>query len=224
MIQVLHSRIGPHLDPATCRRIQARLNEADTRQVDNFMFQVDQQRSLLGRLLLAYGLLELGYPVSALADLDYSPQGRPFLSYPLDFNISHSNERVLCAITTAGRVGIDIEHIRSLDMASFQALFSPRFKIELEGSATPWEDFFTWWVARESAIKADGRGMKALSELQGQEGNQSFQLGEEQWQVVPLVVAEGYACALAANTLTPQIEVQELSSADLQELVQMHFS
>ena len=83
----------------------------------------DRQAGLYGKLLLKKGLEELGLD-SSLIDLKYTQYGRPYLDHNPDFNISHSAGYVACAITTNGKIGIDIEAIKATPIDDFKEQFS----------------------------------------------------------------------------------------------------
>lgn len=100
---------------------------------------------------------------------DYGPQGKPFLpeaggtGAPLEFNLTHSHGLALVALTRAGRVGVDIEHIRP-DFAGDE--IAERFFSEAEVKALRSlpaeirvERFFDCWTRKEAFIKARGEGL-----------------------------------------------------------------
>lgn len=91
--------------------------------------------------------------------------GRPYTSvsdFPFDFNVSHSNAHVACAILTGkGRVGIDVEE--PIPEARAARLWA-RYATEHEQTHLPtkqdFSDAFTRiWTVREAMAKQDGRGM-----------------------------------------------------------------
>ncbi len=107
---------------------------------------------------------ELGIAAHTLA-LTYGAHGKPALhGYPaLHFNLSHSGERALLAISTQGEVGVDLEQLR--ERASVLPL-AQRFLSEAEsayvaaahGSARD-HAFLRCWTRKEAVLKATGRGI-----------------------------------------------------------------
>ena len=73
-----------------------------------------RQRSLIASRLLASGLRRLGHPETALGSLRHSAQGRPMLDLPIDVSLSHCDGRVVCALSTRGPVGVDVEPLGPL--------------------------------------------------------------------------------------------------------------
>ncbi len=73
----------------------------------------------------------------------------------IDFNISHSNHFVVCAISTNCKIGIDIEQIKPTSLFDFKDRFSEEeWKIILTSDNTYFW-FYYYWTAKEAAIKAD---------------------------------------------------------------------
>ncbi|MDF1519767.1 MAG: 4'-phosphopantetheinyl transferase superfamily protein [Brevefilum sp.] len=89
---------------------------------------------------------------------------KPFLSCPADsnlsFNLSHSEEFLLIALTKGRRIGIDVERLSpDRDFAAIAPLvFSPEEQALLSCSSDPRLDFYTLWTAKEAILKATGRG------------------------------------------------------------------
>ena len=79
-----------------------------------YKFKEDAYNFIVGRLLLKKGLEELGM-VDQLQHIAYRNSGKPYLK-DVFFNISHSGNLVVCALSTKGVVGIDIE--KTKDAAS----------------------------------------------------------------------------------------------------------
>ena len=83
---------------------------------------IDILSSALGRGLLSYGLRKIYNIDVDFKSLVFNKNGRPKLpnlSNNLDFNISHSGQFVVCAISNSIPVGIDIEKIKEIEIESF---------------------------------------------------------------------------------------------------------
>lgn len=82
---------------------------------------------------------------------------------PLRFNISHTNNLIICAVTLNDDIGCDVEYIgRNNDvLAIAERYFSPIETTEL--FALPEDEqrnrFFDYWTLKESYIKAWGLGL-----------------------------------------------------------------
>lgn len=95
------------------------------------------------------------------------PVGKPLLAEtgptPLFFNLSHSGEIALVAVTALGEIGVDVERVR--EMASAEQLaerfFHPNEVAAL--LALPAGEravgFFNAWTRKEAFLKATGKGI-----------------------------------------------------------------
>lgn len=111
-----------------------------------------------------------------VVSLDRSATGKPSLAKELrdrsalTFNLSHAHNRALIAVSQAQEVGIDLEFIRSdVEVAKL----SERYFTHAEHMAlmqTTEEQrtsrFFRYWVAKEALLKAQGIGLRGLSDCE----------------------------------------------------------
>ena len=98
----------------------------------------------------------------------YGPKGKPELSGSLDqskirFNLSHSSELALLALTRGLAIGVDIEWIKA-DFASddIAERFFSNTEVQTLRSLPPdqrTEAFFSCWTRKEAYIKALGEGL-----------------------------------------------------------------
>ena len=123
--------------------------------------------ALLGGCLLAQML-----PDANLSRIDRTETGRPYFSDrpDVDFNLSHTEGAVVCALETDGspRVGIDVECMTGRT-AYRMARIAKRWFTEAEQARwriDPTErTFLTIWTAKEAAAKWDGNGLRILREI-----------------------------------------------------------
>jgi 4'-phosphopantetheinyl transferase len=130
------------------------------RDRDRFVAARGTLRRLLGRYV--------GCPPAALR-FSYNGSGKPLLEaetggMDVRFNLSHSHDQAVYAITREREVGIDVEWIeRGSTMDGIAELyFSPREVTALRGlpPARRIEAFFRCWVQKEAFIKATGEGLQ----------------------------------------------------------------
>ena len=170
----------------------------------------DAHAALLGKLLLRHALKTNNLP-DTLEQLHYAAEAKPYFPTGPNFNISHSGNRVVCALSTTGRVGIDIEAIRPLSFDDFQTQFTPTEWLAIRGAADPVVAFYRFWTAKESLIKADGRGLGIpLLELDVTD-YRPIVLDGACWTFQPLTFFPGYAAHLATEAPNPEIMLTELS-------------
>lgn len=102
----------------------------------------------------------------AKIDINYSTSGKPVLQgNPVHFNVSHSGNRGLIAVSAKYPVGVDLEQIR---MRKGLQRLAKRFlhpgEAEYLASLTEQQQVQTFtrlWTAREALVKATGQGIGA---------------------------------------------------------------
>lgn len=118
----------------------------------------DAQLSLLGKVLLRYGLRTY-YNIHD-AETGILSNKKPYLKgNSLHFNISHSKDLVTCAIAEYP-LGIDVEFNDSkVHYQDFTFQMTEGELLEIRGSEDKMKAFFTYWTRKEAVIKAHGAGM-----------------------------------------------------------------
>ena len=170
-------------------------------------------RGLLRTILARYLAIE-----PCALRFSYGPNGKPALaSAPggadVQFNLAHSHELALYAVTLGRRVGVDIERIRR-DFAA--ELIAERFFTPTEIAAlrsTPDDSkpqaFFKCWTRKEAYIKATGAGIwqpldhldtaltrgKPTASLRTRKNPEQA----DRWSLREIDVGPGYAAALAVE-------------------------
>jgi 4'-phosphopantetheinyl transferase len=171
----------------------------------------DAHGCLLGKYLLMTALQERGLP-GDLGELRMTSYGRPYLVDGPDFNISHSGNRVVCVVGDQGRVGIDLEEIRELDIVDFKDQFSEKEWKTIIDSPVPLRTFYHYWTAKEALSKADGRGLNlSLAEDLRIDNFLEIQLGDHHWKIQPVPFSENYACHITSSEPYSDFKMNELS-------------
>lgn len=131
------------------------------------------RRSDKNRYIFAHGMLRnvLGSYVGChpkQLELHANSFGKPYIAYPesgkkIHFNLSHSLNIILLAVSNGSPVGIDVEFMRDMKDAKQIAIrnFS---KTETDYLCSLSKDdfkinFFKYWTLKESFIKATGKGL-----------------------------------------------------------------
>jgi len=131
----------------------------------------------------------------------------------LQFNISHSHELVIYAITRNREVGVDIEHVRPMPDAEqiVERFFSvqERTAFRLIPPSQKIEAFFSCWTRKEAFLKASGEGLYRPLEqfsvsLSPGEPARLLQIENDpqetaRWSLRELIPAPGYVAALAVE-------------------------
>lgn len=136
--QLFAVRLG---EPLTEREWKVSLPVEDQIRIMKYRNWQDRQRALLGTVLVRSCLNE---DFRIVRD----ESGRPFVdgNWGGDFNLSHSGEWIVTAITNTGRIGIDVEKIGQLhkDVMAY-ALTEAELKMD--------RNFYEVWTMKEAAYK-----------------------------------------------------------------------
>ncbi len=158
-------RLSLKASPAPAAALEAELSGDELARADQFYFEQDRIRFIVARSALRRLLgTVLGRPPGSL-DFSYGAQGKPFLAEAaqLQFNLSHSGDWALLAITRCGEIGVDVERIRErLDIRQMAGRFFSKRETEalfaLDRALWP-QAFFNCWTRKEAFIKAVGGGL-----------------------------------------------------------------
>lgn len=158
-------RIELNLEAGCLPALQALLSSEEADQARRFHFERDRRRYLVSHAALRCilgGYLDLSPQSIAFR---FSRHGKPSLREHggLYFNLAHSHELALVAVTGLGEVGVDIEHVRPLeDMDSIaRHSFSEHEYNQLQAlpAGERLQGFFQCWSRKEAFIKALGEGL-----------------------------------------------------------------
>jgi len=146
------------------QRLDRTLSAAERARRDRLLRPEDQEAFTVCRAALRQRLgAQLGRAPSTLVFAE-NRYGKPHLiDRALCFNVSHSADHALIAISSHDEVGVDIEHQRPLHdmMALARRSFSPREQDALWRLPAPLRcaGFFRCWSRKEAFIKAIGMGL-----------------------------------------------------------------
>ena len=157
----------------------------------------DAQASLLGKVLLKKGLDDFNLD-SNLSKLKYTNYGRPYIEGALDFNIAHSGNYVVCAFSTIGRIGVDIEEVKEVSVGEFKNQFLEEEWNAIINSENIHHSFYAYWTAKEAIIKADGKGLSIpLKNILLKDGKSL--LGKAPWHYRAVALADNYIMHIASD-------------------------
>src|ERR1700761_7153065 len=108
--------------------LQFQLSQLPPNMVQEALLYNDpRQRRLFieGRLLLAKMLTGRGTMNGiSLNDMKYTEAKRPYFEGLFDFNISHSENIVVCATIEKGKIGVDIEAVKAVELPDYRPYFT----------------------------------------------------------------------------------------------------
>lgn len=212
--------------------LQGLLGPDELRRAGRFRFARDRDHFILARGLLRLILsLYTGTPAARLGFI-YNSHGKPALEGDRvpSFNLSHSGDLVLYAVTAGRVVGIDVEQMR-VDFATAEIadrFFAPqerdtlrRLPAELHTQA-----FYNCWTRKEAYIKARGQGLSIpldqfeVSLIPGMPAallhSQAGQEEAARWRLQELDPDPAYAAAVAVEGHNWQLRCWQLRAQLLQ--------
>jgi len=199
-------------------RCRSWLSEDERGRAARFIRQQDR-----GRFVLAHGGLRavLGRYLGIgpdVVELYRSEAGKPSLTGEvrgdpgITFNMSHAHGRALIAVSKGQEVGVDLEQVRSdVEVVELsKRYFAPSehamiMQLAQEQRASR---FFRYWVSKEAVLKAQGVGLRALSQCEvrlGADGVGAEVLVpvgsplQDSWRIRLLTCGEGWQAAVAAQ-------------------------
>lgn len=133
-----------------------------------------QARSIASRGLLRVLLSRYLAIAPDQVAFSYGPYGKPGLDLPTDrplqFNLAHSQELALYAFTWDHLIGIDLEKRKPVDdpINLAKRFFTAREAADLVSTppAQQTERFLQYWTCKEAYLKAIGRGLGGLAEVE----------------------------------------------------------
>ena len=170
------------------------LSTDERARADRFHFDRDRRRFIAARTLLRRTLASYLDSNPAALAFTSGPHGKPALAAAgseIRFNLSHSGEIVVLAVTADAEIGVDVEKIRA--GVSFDAIaeryFPPddaRAFLGLSEEEKP-REFYTIWTRIEARLKGLGWGLARGTVLDS----------ETDWTTFSFIPATGYAGAVA---------------------------
>lgn len=163
----------------------------------------DAQASLLGKQLLKYGLVKyLDKDENILEKLNKDRHGRPYLENErgYDFNITHSENMIMCAISEKGKIGLDVERVRPVTIDHFVRQFTGQELVNIHRADEPYHEFFAYWTKKESVLKAEGIGMGIpLNQINVDRKLKMATVGEQQWYLKAIDIDQKFRACLASD-------------------------
>jgi 4'-phosphopantetheinyl transferase len=210
------ARIG---EESLLSRYRALLSASEQEQAGKFHFARDGHRYLVTRALVRTTLSRYAPIDPADWRFETTRYGRPYitneepLAQGLCFNVTHSGDLVLLAVSRQREIGIDAEdtQARSPALAIADRYFAPP-EVRALRALAPAEQpqrFFEYWTLKESYIKARGKGLSvALDQFSFEfSGAQRVELSVQpqlqdaaaRWQLWQLWIEPSYVVAVCAE-------------------------
>src|ERR1044071_10468690 len=193
------------------QQFRSTLEQDELFRADRFHFEKDRRAFVVSRGFLREIIGRYTNTRREQLRFSYGPYGKPALDGRLRFNMSHSHDLALIALTEDDELGVDVEYMRA-DFASAdiaRRFFSP-VEVEVFNSLAEEDQvaaFFRCWTRKEAFIKATGKGLSQPLDgfdvtLGPGERPALLRVDEDdasRWPLSDLNVGDGYAAALAVE-------------------------
>ena len=210
-------RVDLEQTDAVIGQFQRTLDRDELERASRFHFERHRRAFIVGRGFLRDVLGRYLKTKPEVLEFSYSAYGKPALTGEykdtrLRFNMSHSHEIGLLAITEDHHLGVDVEYMRA-DFATedIARRYFSRCEVDVFNTIEKEEQvaaFFRCWTRKEAFIKATGRGLSQA--LDGFDvtlgpGVRAELLRVEdddasRWSLCDIDVGEDYAAALAVES------------------------
>lgn len=212
------------VEATTIHQLYPLLNRAEQDRAGRFRFERDRRRFIVARANLRQILsCYLNHNAQDISFV-YGPYGKPALDFAqnkgnLQFNLSHSKDWAIYAITQHRAVGVDIEAVRS--ELAWQNLVGQFFSehertfIQQAPESIQQQLFFQGWTRKEAVLKAIGCGLSLSPEwvevgLSSIPSNyfiqQSWRANKYyNWSIYDIKITSDYVSALAIENNQPNL-------------------
>lgn len=156
------------LNNFSAKQLFSRLDPAEQERARRFKADILSRRYIVAHVGMRDILAKYLGSSTASIDLVQPLNQKPFLrpkanQRDLHFNLSHSHEVAILAVSQTWSVGVDIEHIRPIpDVIKLAKRFFAKSEYEMLLTVDPEQQlalFFQIWTAKEAFLKAQGLGI-----------------------------------------------------------------
>lgn len=214
-VHIYYVKHTEKLDDSVYKHMLSHLSEPLQEEIKAYKHEESAQASLLGKILLLYALKQLHFD-KTLHDIEVGYKDRPFINEDFDFNITHSGEYVLVAITKFAKVGIDIEKHRQIDVMMFRKYFDKNEWEEIKSAPVQRLKFFELWSMKECAIKCDGRGVEVLGVTHKNYDSETINCDGKLFYYKQINIDENYACCACCDRES-EFEIKKVELSELKQ-------
>lgn len=208
------------------------LNQNEKRRAENILIEKNRKMFIKCRSILKLLLSNLVGIKTDNLEIYEGVNGKPYLNQKdVFFNVSHSGDCFVIAITHLGPIGIDVEQKnRIMDCSKIKSFLFSESELKLFDcleQESKQEAMINAWTRKESFFKALGSGLTSpLKELEvnfvsGSEPSiQKIGWGndeKENWKMISLDINEEYIGVISVQTRVENPVLTELTFENLQE-------
>lgn len=220
------------LDAENVSEIERIISGDERARADRFRFETHRNQFIAARGILRRMLGEYLHIEPRELRFQYGEFGKPAVADEhltgIKFNISHSENTALFALTRGREIGVDIERINSsmVDAAMISQCLTEEEKNYLYALPLNKRNlfFFECWTRKEAFMKACGKGFalspNEIETLSFTNSSPDFPEGGAgfrpfKWSLQTISFIPGYAAALASAEENSRLRFWKYSDADL---------
>ena len=209
MVYVFYYKMSERLTKAAFNKWMQLMPDFIQEKIEKFRNLQDAERSLIGNILLLQGLEQLECTQYLLKNLKYTSFQKPYFDDLISFNISHSGDYVVCAISKTNIVGVDIEEMINIPIVDFEYLFAKEEWNEVLIAENKWEAFYILWAKKEAFLKAVGCGLsEPLNAVIIK--NNAINWQNKEWYLMDIQLGDAYKCYICCDFSNPSIKINQL--------------
>lgn len=180
-------------------------------KIKRFRRWQDAQLSLLGRILLFRGIKENYMHNPHYKVIKYTKYNKPYFDDDLiHFNISHSGEIVVCALSDDHEIGIDIEIVTDIYLNDFKYQMTEMEWNKIVLSSNKKDSFFGYWTQKEAVIKAHGHGLTIpLKSFEISDNN--TKINDEKYYLKEIKIDKKYKCYISLKTNIGEVFLKKMT-------------
>jgi 4'-phosphopantetheinyl transferase len=221
-VEVYAVKVDKNLDVAVFEALLDYVATEKSARIKRFFKYEDALRTLLGDILARYLICQKLNLKNQQLQFGKNQYGKPFLvnGRSVCFNISHSGEWVVCALSSLP-VGIDVEKMGPVDDALGERIFThDEYRVlRAKSSSEQRSCFYKLWTLKESFIKAIGKGLSipltsfSISFDQGERISVKTESGTGDWFFKQYDWGEEYQLAVCAyvNVFVDTVKIINLA-------------
>jgi 4'-phosphopantetheinyl transferase len=197
------------------------LNADERQRATRLQSPLHQQRFIAAHVALRKILGMYLATEPATLNFEFSEHRKPSLAPQhgnnLYFNMSHSGDLAVYAITRCGEVGIDIEALQAdpkSDVANRYFSSSEQEILAALPAAARVSGFFSVWAKKEAIIKANGKGFSqplASFSVSLDTKPETISVDNKNWIVLPLNLHPDFAAALATENPVSSLSIWDFN-------------
>lgn len=201
----LNGRLSAALIGSFLHRLPLQKADAITRLGDSRQATA----SVLGLILLGKAVEQLSVDDFSYKKIIFSPTQKPACSNGIEFNITHSENIVACAVSLRMALGIDSETEEKQNPKLLRHVFNDNELTQIKSGAS---SSLELWVKKEAVAKASGCGVMAMKAIALDQERASY--NNQLWYLQRLALDVNDVSYLACQEQNPAISLHEHSFAD----------